>query len=340
MLIWGGKVRLLSSHNGAENPFNEIVEDVRAGKLGYSLHRTTFREAVAQGLYARVALIQGERLKERTETAWVERIYAMYGDTSAEELDVIPSSGSGAWLTRALIESCMAPDIPVLRLAMPDSFTLLAGYLREAEIRDWCEAHLLPLLSGLDANLDHFFGEDFARTGDLSALWPLAQSRTLQWRTPFVVELRNVPFEQQKQVLFYLVDRLPRFRHGALDARGNGQYLAEVAQQKYGISRISQVMLSLEWYREHMPRLKAAFEDRTLLLPRDADILSDLRSVSMEKGVAKVPDQAHQRGSDGRPRHGDTAVALALASFATLSDSGPVFVESRPGGEYLDFQGY
>jgi phage FluMu gp28-like protein len=25
MLIWGGKVRLLSSHNGTNNPFNEIV---------------------------------------------------------------------------------------------------------------------------------------------------------------------------------------------------------------------------------------------------------------------------------------------------------------------------
>lgn len=340
LLVWGGKVRIISSHNGDSNAFAELVTDCRAGKLPYRVHRVEFREAVGQGLFHRICLSTGREWTAEAEAAWVDEMYAYYGDHAAEELDVIPSSGSGAWLTRALIESCMAPDIPVLRLSMPDSFTLLAGYLREAEIRDWCEAMLLPLLAGLDANLDHFLGEDFARTGDLSALWPLAQTRTLQWRTPFVVELRNVPFEQQKQVLFYLVDRLPRFRHGALDARGNGQYLAEVAQQKYGISRISQVMLSLEWYREHMPRLKAAFEDRTLLLPRDADILSDLRSVRMEKGVAKVPDQAHQRGSDGRPRHGDTAVALALASFATLSDSGPVFVESRPGGEYLDFQGY
>lgn len=340
LLVWGGKVRIISSHNGDSNAFAELVTDCRAGKLPYRVHRVEFREAVGQGLFHRICLSTGREWTAEAEAAWVDEMYAYYGDHAAEELDVIPSSGSGAWLTRALIESCMAPDIPVLRLSMPDSFTLLAGYLREAEIRDWCEAKLLPLLAGLDANLDHFLGEDFARSGDLSALWPLAQSRTLQWRTPFVVELRNVPFEQQKQVLFYLVDRLPRFRHGALDARGNGQYLAEVAQQKYGISRISQVMLSLEWYREHMPRLKAAFEDRTLLLPRDADILSDLRSVRMEKGVAKVPDQAHQRGSDGRPRHGDTAVALALASFATLSDSGPVFVDSRPGGEYLDFQGY
>jgi phage FluMu gp28-like protein len=127
-----------------------------------------------------------------------------------------------------------------------------------------------------------------------------------------------VPFEQQKQILFYMLDRMPRFRSGAMDARGNGQYLAEVAMQKYG-SRIAQVMLSQEWYRENMPPFKAAIEDAKLTLPMDADVLADLRTIIMEKGVAKVPDNARVRGSDGRERHGDTAVALALATFAVFT---------------------
>ena len=129
--------------------------------------------------------------------------------------------------------------------------------------------------------------------------------------------MRNVPFDQQRQILFYILDRLPRFRAGAMDARGNGQYLAEVAMQKYG-SRIAQVMLSQEWYRENMPPFKAAIEDRKLTLPMDADVLADMRTIIMEKGVAKVPDNARVRGSDGRERHGDTAVALALATFAVF----------------------
>jgi phage FluMu gp28-like protein len=41
--------------------------------------------------------------------------------------------------------------------------------------------------------------------------------------------MRNVPFDQQRQVLFYVVDHLPNFMAGANDARGNGQWLAEVA---------------------------------------------------------------------------------------------------------------
>lgn len=319
MLIWGGKVRLLSSHNGDANPFNELVNDIRAKKLPYSLHRTTFDDALNDGLYERVALIQGERLKERTRAAWRAKIYAQYGENAAEELDVIPSAGSGRYLTRMMIEACMQPDIAVIRLTQSDAFTLLPSYIREAETRDWCDEFLRPLLEKLDPNLDHFFGEDFARNGDLSCTWVLAQSRTLDLVTPFIIELRNVPFEQQKQILFYLADRLPRFRAGAMDARGNGQYLAEVAMQKYGAGRIAQVMLSQEWYRQNMPPFKAAIEDGKLVLPSDADVLADLRCIVMDKGVAKVPDNARVKGSDGRDRHGDAAVALVLATFAVLT---------------------
>jgi phage FluMu gp28-like protein len=127
------------------------------------------------------------------------------------------------------------------------------------------------------------------------------------------------------------VDRLPRFRGGAMDARGNGQYLAEVAMQKYSISRIAQVMLTVEWYRENMPPLKAGFEDRTFILPSDADVLADLRFVRMDKGVAKIPDNAHTKGSDGRDRHGDAAVALAMAKFA-VDKMEPVSMEFQSLG--------
>lgn len=319
MLIWGGKVRVISSHNGDSNPFNEMVNDIRAKKMPYSLHRTTFDNALSDGLYDRVKLIQGERLKEKTQAEWRDKIYAQYGDNAAEELDVIPSAGSGRYLTRMVIEACMKPGIPVVRLSHQDGFTLLPAHIREAETHDWCEQVLRPLLEKLDPNLDHYFGEDFARNGDLSGIWPLEQSRTLGLVTPFIIELRNVPFEQQKQILFYFLDRLPRFRAGAMDARGNGQYLAEVAMQKYGTTRIAQVMLSQEWYRENMPQLKAAFEDKKLTIPQDADVLADLRTIVMEKGVAKVPDNARVRGSDGRERHGDTAIALAMATFAVFT---------------------
>lgn len=321
LLMWGGKVRIISTHEGDKNLFNEIIQDCRAGKLPYSVHRIEFKFAVEQGLFQRICLATRRQWSHAAEAEWVASIYAFYASNAAEELDVIPGTGAGAYLSRALIESCMQTGIPVLRLALPDAFTLEPAVMREAEIEDWCKEHLAPLLRRLDPNLVHYFGEDFARSGDLTVIWPIEETRDLRLVTPFVLELRNVPFEQQKQILFYLVDRLPRFRAGAMDARGNGQYLAEVAMQRYSALRIAQIMLSVEWYRQNMPRMKAAFEDKSLAIPQDADILGDLRAVRLDKGVAKVPDNAHTRGSDGRDRHGDAAVAIAMATYAVYQMS-------------------
>jgi phage FluMu gp28-like protein len=136
-------------------------------------------------------------------------------------------------------------------------------------------------------------------------------------RTPFIVELRNIPFQQQEQILFYIADRLPRLAAGALDARGNGQYLAERAMQRYG-SRIRQVMLSNEWYRENMPRYKAAFEDNQIAIPLDAEVLADHRGLVMENGIVHVPERRVRSG--GGQRHGDSAIAGALAFFASQAD--------------------
>jgi phage FluMu gp28-like protein len=318
LLMWGGRVRIISTHDGDKNPFNELILACRANKLPYSVHRIEFKEAVRQGLFRRICLTTKKVWSPEAEAEWAASMYKFYGEHASEELDVIPGTGQGTYLSRALIESCMQPDIPVLRLKLTSEFTFEADHIRQAEVHDWCEERLLPSLKGLDATLHHYFGEDFARSGDLSVFWPLAETKQLKLITPFIIELRNVPFEQQRQILHYMIDRLPRFQAGAMDARGNGSWLAEVTAQKYGADRIATVMLTTEWYRENMPPLKAAFEDRDLVVPRDADVLADLRAIKLDKGVAKVPDNAHTKGEDGHARHGDSAIALALANYAAL----------------------
>ncbi|MHA6913010.1 hypothetical protein ACQUJO_07730 [Ralstonia pseudosolanacearum] len=330
MLIWGGRVRVISTHNGAENPFNELVEDIRAGKRKGAVHRVTFQEAVTEGLYRRVCMRLGKAWAATEEAAWMADVYAFYGDGAEEELNCVPANSGGAWLSRALIESRMSPDTPVLRWECKAGFELLSDHIRAAECRDWLEAGLAPLLAALPPDAISFNGEDFGRSGDLTVHVPLIQTQNLVRRVPFLVELRNVPFRQQEQIAFYLLDRLPRFTGGAFDARGNGQFLAEVAMQRYGASRIQQVMLSESWYREHMPPVKAALEDGTLDgLPKDADVLADLRAVQVIKGVPRIPD-TRTTGEDKGKRHGDAAVAVALAYFASREiNKGPVTVKSR-----------
>ena len=36
LLMWGGQVHIISTHDGVDNPFNELINDVRAGKKPYS----------------------------------------------------------------------------------------------------------------------------------------------------------------------------------------------------------------------------------------------------------------------------------------------------------------
>lgn len=328
LLIWGGQVRIISTHNGDANEFNSLVQDVRSGKKPYSIHRVDFDEALGFGLYKRISKVLGRTWSPEAETKWRQDVIDFYGDDADEELFVIPSQGSGVYLTRALIETCLSPEIPVIRYEQSRAFAEIADHLRHSEVEDWCEDTLKPLLSGMDDTKRHYFGEDFGRTGDLSVIIPLAEKQTADFKALFVLELRNMPFQQQEQILFYIVDRLPRFSFGALDARGNGQYLAERAMQKYGASRIAEVMLSEKWYRENMPRYKAAFEDRSILLPKDADIIEDHRAFKVIKGVAKLPD-TKTKGKDKKQRHGDSGIAGALAWFATNeAEVGPIEYES------------
>ncbi len=308
--MWGGQVRVISTHNGAENPFNELINDIRSGRRPFSLHRVTLDDALAEGLYHRICQKAGRRYSAAAEREWRARIFAEYGDAAKEELLCVPRASAGAFLSSMLVESRMRAGVPVLRWEVAEEFSERSEEYRAGAAREWCERNLDPALAGLD-NLMSCFGEDFGRNGDLSVFWPLQIQPNLVRRTPFVVELRRVPFRQQEEILFYIVDRLPRLIGGALDARGNGQYLAEIARQRYG-ARVEQVMLSAQWYRDNMPRYKAAFEDGMVELPRDAEILADHRALEIEHGYAHVSERRDQKG-----RHGDAAIAGALAYYAS-----------------------
>lgn len=323
LLIWGGKVRIISTHNGAENPFNQLVQDIRAGRLPYSLHRVTFADAIADGLYQRVCQRTGVEWTAEGEAQWVAEIRAQYGDDAEEELDCVPKSGTGAFLTRELVERTMVQGLPVLRDQRKPEFTWLPEHQRKGAILEWCEEHLDPVFKDLDrlvesrwGRVTSYLGGDFARTGDLSAFLPLVQFQNLRRRVPFAVELRGMPFDQQLQLLWYVIDRLPRFVGAALDARGLGMMMAEKTAQKYGQTRILCIQATQPWYLEHLPPYKAAFEDQLIELPMDADILADHRVPRVIKGIPQIPELRTQ-DADKKKRHGDTFIAGALAWHAS-----------------------
>ena len=328
--MWGGQVHIISTHDGVDNPFNELITDIRAGKKPYSIHRITFDEAVSDGLYRRICLRLGKEWTPQGEAAWCKEIRDFYGEDASEELDCIPKNGGGKWLNRALIESRMSPYTPVIRYDQSDDFGLLPEPRRAAEVADWIADTLQPLLDGLDKTRTSFVGEDFARSGDRTVIVPLLQQPNLSLKPPFVLELGNMPFAQQEQIMKHLLHGLPNLRGAALDARGNGQSIAEAMRDEFGAEVCEAVMLSENWYRTHTAPFKAALEDGTLTdLPRDEDILTDLRAFELVKGVPRIPD-TRTKGADGKKRHGDAAIAFVLAHYASRElNTGPVRVASR-----------
>ena len=314
LLIWGGKVRVISTHDGDQNPFNELVNEIRSSKRAGTVHRITFDDAIRQGLYRRVCLRQGKAWTQETEGAWRAAVYKFYGDASSEELDVIPSQGTGAWLTSALIEARMI-STPVLRYTCPKGFEQLPDGERARQVQEWLDLEVKPLLDALDPDLQSVFGQDFGRSGDLTVQVPAQIEQNLRRRTPFILELRNMPHRQQEQVAKFVIRGLPRFVKAAVDARGNGHAVSEFLAQEFGFPRVELIMATESWYREHMPPLKKAFEDDTIAISRDKDVLQDLRAIKVIKGVARVPERSV--GKDGGQRHGDAGIAIALMYYAS-----------------------
>jgi phage FluMu gp28-like protein len=324
MTMWGGQVRIISTHNGEDNPFNELINDVRAGRLPYSLHRVDFDDALRDGLYRKICAVTGQAWTVEGEAKWRAEIIARYRPNEDEELFCVPAQGGGAWLTRVQVEARMV-EAPVIRFTGTKEFNNATPGTRAVLMREWIEAELQPLLKRLNPQLRHALGMDFARSGDLSVLAPAEVASNLHERIPFLVELKNVPYNQQLQVLFAVCDVLPRCSGIVIDSRGNGSYIGEAAEDRYG-SLVVKLMATESWYRDNMPGYKAAFEDGTITLPKHDGLLADHRAIKLVRGVARIPE-----GKTDGDSHGDRAMACVYAHAAAKLQIAPIGYMEVPG---------
>lgn len=325
LTMWGARVRIISTHNGVDNLFNQYIQDAREGRKDYSVHRITLDDAIADGLYKRICYVTGQVWSPEAEKTWRDDLYrnAPSKEDADEEYGCVPKKSGGAYIPHALIELAMVRGIPILTFEAPADFLSRAAWLRESEINIWCEAHLKPLLSALNERSRYSFGEDFARRGDLTCFTLLEITEDLQKREAFRVELRNMPYQQQRQIMLYILERITRLIGAAFDATGNGDFLAEAALERFGPEMVDSVQLSAKWYGEWMPKLKAEFEDQNIVVARHQTTLDDLRHIKVMAGTPQI-DKGRTKDENataaGSRRHGDFAVALCMANRASYMD--------------------
>ncbi|GIT85418.1 terminase large subunit domain-containing protein [Roseobacter sp. OBYS 0001] len=328
-LIWGGQVIVCSTHDGADNTFNEQVQDILGGRLPYQHLKIDLDDALNDGLYMRICLVSGTEWTPEGEAQWRQDLIDFYGDGADEELFCVPSMSSGSWIPAPLIEARMTAKAPVLRLELPGDYLHLDKLAQKSLMSPFLE-ELEEVLGGLDMDLSYAAGFDFARVADLSCLPVLAIEQNMKRTEAFSIEMRNVPGDEQKLVVGMVLDHLKeRLLGAAFDATGMGWTVAEDMGRRFGLREdeegsglIWAIKFTQDWYRIQMPPLKTAFEDDMIAIGPDEDHLGDMRAVKVVRGIPRVPDiRTNEKGEvkdkKGKKRHGDYAIGLALAHFAS-----------------------
>ena len=331
LVMWGGRIRVISTHNGDDNPFNILIKNIRSGKeKEWSLHRITFREAMAQGLYKRICLKQGRKWTPEADKEFMDKMYRIYGDNPDEELDVIPRASGDRYFGRGLLEHATADadSYDMRRLECSDSFLHKSESFKNREVEKFFNQEVRPVLGALEGQV--FGGNDFGRSGDLTTYWFAEEVSKTQLAVRLIVEIKNAPFEQQQLFNDYVTDWLSerkKFGGLAIDSRGNGQQIGEHAMLRHPGASI-QVMETNAWYAKYGTDLHGLMESGDFTVPDDETIKADFALVVLKNGIPTIPAvRTSDRDSKGK-RHGDGASAAMLCVCAwreCAADPAPSF---------------
>ena len=292
--VWGGRAHVISTHNGEANPFATLCRDLRERARPGSLHRITLKEALAQGLFRKIAQAKGQPWSAGAEAEWEGALRAEYVSHSGEELDCIPAAGAGAWLGWEAIRACEDPTA-----GDPAAFAGGAATV----------------------------GVDVARRRDLWVAAVLESVGDVLWLRELAVE-QGIPFSQQRAIVGDLAARYRPSRI-AVDQTGMGEAVVEQLQEDLGRTVVEGVLMTGPRRLDAATALREAVEDRRLRIPPSGELRRDLHAVRAEAGPTGAPRlMAERSGTDG---HADRFWALALACAAARATT-PAPIEGASAG--------
>lgn len=277
LLIWGGQVIVISTHDGVGNQFNELCDEIRAGRRRGKVVTITFADAMADGLYERVALVakvKGSELAPKEQ--WEAEIRASYGDDAGEELDCIPKSGSG---------SLIKPE--------------------DIAAAEHAEAGLPELYLGGGI----FIGRDVARRHDGQVQYAMEMVGDVLWQRDQYEEVGQTFAHQDA----WMDDCFARWRvvQAWLDQTGMGEKVVEDAQLRHGTYRVVGQLLTGPTRLDLAISLATRFERGLIRIRPDPKTRADLRAIKKAEsagGGVRIVNEGTV--------HADRFWAYALASRA------------------------
>ena len=295
-MMWGNRVRIISTHNSDESFFNGLVKEIMKKDEGtmksWSHFKTTIEDAIKDGL---IDTILGHKATKEEAAKFLEDTFSgMTQEAIDEEFYCIPRSASN---------------------------THLLNYeLINAVERDDILDELLANITG-----DLYVGMDVGRKNNPSIIWILERLGELLYSRK-VIALKNIPYSQQREILYGVLSH-KNFRRACIDATGIGNQLAEEAQDQYGKLRVEPVMFTPRSKEDLASHTYVMVEGKKVLIPRDKIIREDLYSVkAVTTSAGNVRYEADQTKEGG---HADYFFALALALMAAKTYSGPLIITTR-----------
>ncbi len=189
-------------------------------------------------------------------------------------------------------------------------------------------------VEGIEADIrelqgDVYLGVDIGRRHDLTVISVLEKIGEHYYLRKQEV-LRRLPFSEQMRIVDHLTSYARRI---AMDETGIGMQMAEELQRKWGEIKVLRVYFTAKVKEELASRLRAVFEDRTISIPPDKDLIEDLHSV--QKTVTPAGNIRYEGSTEDS--HADRFWALALAVYAASQEEekvlGPLlFASAHPSG--------
>lgn len=319
----GGTLAILSSHNGVESYFNELLcgarrvrdGERRHGDLAFSLHETYLPDAIDDGLVEMINRAKGTRY---TRESYYEYLRSTTPPADFdEEFLGIPSAESRSYFGYEMLRQIVREHDPK---PTSDVHTFLADVRRVCEPEERGGLGAERLYAGVDVGLtNHRFVIDCcAKVGGMI-------------RTAGILVMKGAGFDEME----FAVGSLMGLRAGpgqrasvkklAIDATGMGMQMGHRGQKAYG-SRFEPVTFSLPVKEDLATRARAACEERTMTLPDDQFCLSSFNAIRQERTASGKPRYVGEENEEG---HQDFfwARTLTLAAAESRSEVRAVEVE-------------
>jgi phage FluMu gp28-like protein len=287
-ITWGGSLRIISTHRGSANFFNELTEEIKhkGNPKGFSLHTVTLQRALEDGFLYKLQskLPEGDERQGFDEAGYFDWVRSGCADDESfqQEYCCVPADDNSAFLSYDLIASCEYRPTETWE-AYPDGASVFTG----------------PLYVGVDIGRKH----------DLTVIWVFEKLGDVLY-TRAIIELKGQRFAAQEAALYPWIQIA---RRCCIDSTGLGMQLAERAQEKFGKYKVEPVNFSGAVKEELAYPARARFEDRTLRLPNRKEIRADLRAIKKETTAAGNIRFTADASPNG---HADRFWAMALGVHA------------------------